>query len=232
MNTQAQEREQFHKITFTSNPKIRRKKQRNRSVRNTCEALVESFFPATEVNYNAVKNRLIRQFDRCDRKTILSYLGRPPKRQVEKIDHMIQYQTSGVTTMKTHTFTHKLPAKKGYLELFELAELRWNDLSGECYFHLKHALQTELLPPASPQPESLEESAQQKTVYSSKAFSPPLNNNKQCREKKFLKPKLSVVVTEKERESLRGRENRLSESNNNSTELSKEEKHILGIKDG
>ena len=240
VSTLKQERENIRKITFTSNPKSRRKKTRNRSVRNTCEALVDSFFPMTKVPYNVMRMRLMNKFDRVNRKTVLSYLGRPKKRQVEKVEHTIQYQTSGVTRMKVHTFVHKLPAKKGYLEIFGLAELHNNQQTGESWFKLNHTIQTELpiSPLINPPYEScaLKESdaefkdalAYAKLQNGSRTFSLPLNtaqvDGKPKSKVDYLKPKLYVKKTEIERESLRGRENRSSES-----KLSARERRVLGL---
>lgn len=209
MSTQKHERNQLHKVTFTSAPKIRRKKTWNRSVRNVCEELVNSFFPTTVVPYNAMKMRLMKRFNRCDRKTVLAYLGRPKKRQVEKIEQVVQYQNSGATTVKNHTFTKKLPAKKGYLEIYELAELHYEPKTGEVWFKLNHTFQSTLPPPSTPHHESFKECSHVPRINSLCLNS----GSKGVGEKKFLKPKLDVRRTEKERELLRGRENRSSESN-------------------
>jgi len=114
--------------------------------------------PETLVSYNALKMRLITQFDRCDRKTILAYLGRPKTRQTETIDHTVTYSKSGTTTNKVHTFIHKLPPKKGYVEIYGLAALQTDfetvllsDFkTGKVMFKLFHTRQTELPEVQSP----------------------------------------------------------------------------------
>jgi len=151
-------KQSFSQTSFTSTPKIRRRHTGNRSVHETAKALVDSWYPETEVSYNAMKMRLMTQFDRCDRKTILAYLGRPKTRQKETIDHTVTYPKSGAVTNKVHTFIHKFPAKKGYLELFGLAALQTdfktvlpNDFKTEkVMFKLFHTRQTILNEANSP----------------------------------------------------------------------------------
>jgi len=134
----------FRKIVFANAPKIRRKSHNKRSVRRTCEELVANFYPETEVSYEAMKLKLMCQFERCSRQTILAYLGRPETRQKETVDHLVQYAKSGTTTNKTHTFIHKLPERKGYVEIFGLASLQKDNRTGKTVFRLYHTRQTEL----------------------------------------------------------------------------------------
>ena len=141
---EVEERRNFQKIIFDSQPKIRKKQYKKRSVRRTCEELVASFYPEIKVSYEAMKMQLISKFDRCNRGTILAYLGRPKTRQKETVDHTVQYAKSGTTINKTHTFIHRLPAKKGYVELFGLASLCSNHKTGKIVFRLFHQRQTEL----------------------------------------------------------------------------------------
>jgi len=134
----ADETRNFRKIIFTNAPKIRRKSHNKRSVRRTCEELVASFYPETEVSYEALRLKLITSFDRCDKKTVLAYLGRLETRQKETIEHTVNYLKSGVITNKQHTFIHKYPAKKGYLEVFGFAALHTDSKTGKLWFRLFH----------------------------------------------------------------------------------------------
>jgi hypothetical protein len=148
-----QERQLFQKVF---QPKIKRKSYNKRSVRKTCEDLVNSFYPETEVSYDALKYRLMTKFGRCSRQTILSYLGRPETRQKETVDHLVTYSKSGTITNKSHTFIHKLPRKKGYIEIFGYAMLF--EEGNKCKFRLFHLRQTEInecfSPPQTPPHES------------------------------------------------------------------------------
>jgi len=129
---------------FTTEPKIRRRRTGNKSVRRTAQKLVDSWYPETEVSYKAMRLRLITQFQRCSRQTVLAYLGRPQTLQVERIEQNVRYLKSGTQTVKEHTFKHKLPAKKGYLELFGLATLHTDPKIGRTWFQLHHQRQTTL----------------------------------------------------------------------------------------
>ncbi len=141
--SEAEERRLYQKVF---QPKIKRKPYKKRSVRKTCEELVNSFYPLTEVTYDAMRNRLISQFDRCSRQTILSYLGRPETRQIETIRHNIK--TQNTERSKDHTFTHILPAKRGYVEVFGFAFLQQRGV--QTFFKLYHTRQTEINEPFSP----------------------------------------------------------------------------------
>ena len=146
--------EQLYRKVFS--PKIKRKPYKNRSVRKTCEELVASFYPETEVSYEAMKMKLTCKFERCSRPTILAYLGRPETRQTEKVRHTIE---SGTTTRtKDHTFLHVLPEKMGHIEKFGLAILCKDNKKGKVYFRLFHPRQTaideEFSPPQTPPHES------------------------------------------------------------------------------
>ena len=148
-----EERQLFQKVF---QPKIKRKPYNKRSIPKTAKALVESFYPETEVSYDALKYRLMTKFGRCSRQTILSYLGRPETRQKETVDHLVTYRKSGTVTNKSHTFIHKLPEKKGYIEIFGYASLF--EKRNKCYFRLFHTRQTDLheefVPPQTPPHES------------------------------------------------------------------------------
>jgi len=128
--------------TFTT-PKIRRKKTGHRSVRRVAHELVDSWYPDTEVCYEAMELKLKTKFERFSRQTVLAYLGRLETRQVQRIDQQIRYRKSGTTTFKDHTFTRRLPRKKGYLELFGLATL-FKNKKGEVLFRLHHQRQSTL----------------------------------------------------------------------------------------
>jgi len=107
--------------------------------------LVDSWYPETIVAYEAMDKRLFTQFQRCDKKTRLAYLGRPDTRQIERVEQQVRYRKSGTITYKDHTFTHRLPAKKGYLELFGLATL-FTDKKGKAWFRLHYTIQETLTP--------------------------------------------------------------------------------------
>jgi len=145
----SEEENQLYQRVFC--PKIKRKTLKLRSVRKKCAELVDSFYPITEVTYEAMKLRLI-QLDRCSRQTILKYLGRPETRQIETVRHTIRTQNS--ERAKDHTFTHILPAKRGLVEVYGYASLV--NKKGKLVFLLHHTYQTDLekqfvSPPAPPQ---------------------------------------------------------------------------------
>jgi len=145
--------EEKHLYQKVFSPKIKHKPYKKRSVLRTCEALVARFYPEREVSYDALKMKLITDFNQCSRQTILAYLGRSETRQKETVDHLVQYSKSGTTTNKTHTFIHRLPAKMGYVETFGLATLFTNQPNGKVWFRLHHKRQTVLdeeSPPRSP----------------------------------------------------------------------------------
>jgi len=149
----SREKRLFQKVF---NPNIKRKPYRKRSVRKTCYELVASFYPETEVSYEAMKMKLTCKFERCSRPTILAYLGRPETRQTEKVRHTIE---SGTTTRtKDHTFLHVLPEKMGHVEKFGLAILCKDNKKGKVFFRLFHPKQTtideEFGPPQTPPHES------------------------------------------------------------------------------
>lgn len=200
--------------TFTTKPLIRRKKTGHRLVRRTAQALVDYWYPETVVSYEAMDKALLTRFERCDKKTRLAYLGRPATRQVERVDHEVRYRKSGTVTYKDHTFTHRLPAKKGYLELFGLATL-FVDKQGKAWFRLHHQRQTELIPPTTPL-KSVSE-----CVDGSKKISLPLNR---LLSHTIEQPKVNMVISEGEkRECINGeRKSEISESI-----LSPEELRIL-----
>lgn len=129
--------------SFTTKPSIRRKKTGHSLVRRIAQELVESWYPETIVAYEAMDRRLLTQFERCDKKTRLAYLGRPATRQVERIEQQVRYRKTGTITHKDHTFTHRLPAKKGYLEIFGLTTL-FTDRDGKAWFRLHHTIQETL----------------------------------------------------------------------------------------
>ena len=165
----SEEENQLYQRVFC--PKIKRKTLKLRSVRKKCAELVDSFYPITEVTYEAMKLRLI-QLDRCSRQTILKYLGRPETRQIETVRHTIRTQNS--ERAKDHTFTHILPAKRGLVEVYGYASLV--NKKGKLVFLLHHTYQTDLekqfvSPPRSPPNESLNESSHEEvTVEFKDAF--------------------------------------------------------------
>ena len=138
------EEHRLYNKVFDNQPKIKKKPYRKRSIRKTCEELVNSFYPETEVSYEALRLKLIASFDRCSHPTILSYLGRTETRQKQTIDHTVNYLKSGKTTEKKHTFIHRYPAKKGYLEVFGLATLHTDSKLGKTWFRLFHTKQVKL----------------------------------------------------------------------------------------
>jgi len=253
-----EETRNFQKITFTNAPKIKKKPYKKRSVRKTCEELVASFYPDTEALYGVMKRRLVQKFDRCNRRTILAYLGRPATTQVQKINHDI-IQRSG-NRAKEHRFTRRLPAKKGYLELFGLASLMNNRLQGKTWFKLHHTRQTILnevdsplrIPPSESfalkevSKEQLEFKAalayakKHETKFgSNKNYLPVIPSKGDGDETPVLQVKDSIVRDGDERESYtRDIKFKVSESNreiNNKTpissesELSEHEKRVLGL---
>jgi len=189
----SEEEKQLYQQVFS--PKIKRKPYKNRSVKETCEKLVNSYYPEKEVSYEAMRLKLICSFGRCSRQTILSYLGRLETRQKETVDHMVQYNKSGTITNKSHTFIHKLPEKKGYLELFGLATLCKDNKKGQGYFRLHHPRQTalneELSPPQTPPHESyaLKESSDEVSEEFKEALA---YAKRQVSEKSTIKNFLSV----------------------------------------
>ena len=152
------EKQLYHKVFY---PKIKHKTYKKRSVKKTCEDLVASFFPSKKVSYAAMNYRLFTQFDRCNRKTILDYLGRPKTHCVQKVAHTIQAQTG--SRAKSHVFARNLPAKIGYVQKYGLATLETNTRTGETWFILHHKEQTkidEVISPHTPHSEALEEVSQ------------------------------------------------------------------------
>jgi hypothetical protein len=123
--------------TFTTEPKLRKITwHKLRTVRTRACALQESFYPTTDIPYNAAKTRLITLLGICDRMSILAYLGRPEHRTEQVMDHTKKYNNSGKTIPITHYFRRKLPAKKGYIELFNLGYVYEKD--GEWWIHWNH----------------------------------------------------------------------------------------------
>jgi len=75
-----------------------------------------------------------------DRASILAYLGRPKHRTRTSMDQDVRYPNSIVK--KRHTFFKTLPAKKGYIELFDLGYVY---LVNEAWFiHWNHTEQLTL----------------------------------------------------------------------------------------
>jgi len=191
-----------------------------------------------------MKMRLMNSFGRCSRQTILAYLGRPKTHQKETVDHTVTYPTSGAITNKIHTFIHKLPAKKGYLETFGLAALNVDRKTGELGFKLFHQRQTELNEADSPLRNPPSESFALKELYgrvvndvndevAPKNFFLSLDS---VQDHNVADEPLDAYVsrvreTEIERELLSERKNQRHEHKRIQTcsSLSDEEKRILGL---
>jgi hypothetical protein len=205
--------------TFTTRPLIRRKKTGHKLVRRIAQELVDSWYPETVVSYDAMDRRLITKFERCDKKTRLNYLGRPATRQVEHIDQEVRYRKTGTVTYKDHTFTHRLPKKKGYIEIFGLATL-FTDKKRKAWFRLHHTIQ-ETFPPATPLPRVMNDSF---IENGSNKISLPLNSVPNYSEGQLDSGYREGRDREKRESILTERENRSSESI-----LTLEERRILKI---
>lgn len=182
--------------TFTTEPKIRRRVKRHRVIYRRAKELVESFYPETLVSYEAMRLRMITEFELGNRLTILAYLGRPPQVKVERIDHDVRYVKSGTITNKVHTFKRRLPARKGYVEIFGFATMVV-DREGKAWFRLHHMKQ-----------ETLDEK-----VQSIAEFDPPspLSESEQVGDKKGSIDNLSLSlygVQQAQGKSLEAREKR------------------------
>ena len=153
----SQEEKQLYQKVFS--PNIKRKPYRRGAIRRISKQLIDSFFPATKVSYAAMERRLLTQFDRGNRGTVLAYLGRPQYRQVHKLEHTVESQSG--SKAKSHTFTRKMKRIVGYVEKFGFATLYDDKLKGETYFVLHHTEQTtiDLVPLVLPPTETLKESA-------------------------------------------------------------------------
>lgn len=210
---------------FTTTPRLKRKKTGHKTVRKICHALADHWYPETVVSYEAMDRLLITEFQRCDRKTRLAYLGRPKKIQIEKVQHTVRYQKSGTTVQKSHTFTHNLPELKGYLDIFGLASL-FTDKKGKAWFRLYHKKQETLIPPESPLQRVMNVSRIDPNIISL-----PLSRDGEAVEKEHMVGSRRIEKKEIERESLSGRENRSSESipgpQKQQPELTAEELRIL-----
>ena len=152
--SEAEEKRLYQKVF---SPNIKRKPYKRGALRRVCNELVNSFFPTKKVSYAAMKRRLLTQFDRGNRGTVISYLGRPAYRQIQKMDQTVETQSG--SKAKTHIFSRSFKAVVGYVEDFGLATLYDDKSKGETYFILHHTEQTSLVPLALPPSETLEESA-------------------------------------------------------------------------
>jgi hypothetical protein len=128
---------------FTTKPKLRRLAwHKQQTVRNRVFALKESFFPTTDVPYTAAVQRMATLLGLVDDQTVLAYLGRPGYTKYQTIDQTVLYRKSGKIIDKRHYFTHKLPAKKGYIERFEAGYVYVKD--DEWWVHWNHKVQLTL----------------------------------------------------------------------------------------
>jgi len=127
---------------FTTEPKIRRVVwHRQLTVRTRATVLQESFYPTAHVPYNAVKQRMAALLGVVDDQSVLAYLGRPNTILRNDVKQTIRYY-SGATVNKDHTFIRRLPAKKGYIEVFGLGYVYVKD--NEWWIHWNHNVQSEL----------------------------------------------------------------------------------------
>jgi len=115
---------------------------RQSTVKVRAAALQESFYPTTDVSYNAVKQRMADLLGIVDRASILAYLGRPQTKKEQKITQIVRYQARGSIVNKDHTFRQILTAKKGYIETFGLGHCY--SVDGEWFIHWNHMVQTVL----------------------------------------------------------------------------------------
>lgn len=133
----------FSHAGFTTEPKLRRLTwHKQQSVKNRACALQESFYPTTQVSYAAVKKRMASLLGIVDRASVLAYLGRPAYQKRQRLDQEVIYRRSGTIVNKTHTFIHRLPEKKGYIELFGLGYCY--SVKDEWFIHWNHTTQETL----------------------------------------------------------------------------------------
>jgi len=154
----SEEEKQLYQKAFSLN--IKRKPYKRGAIRNVSKRLIDSFYPTTKVSYAAMERRLLTQFDRGNRQTVLAYLGRPAYRQIQKMEHTIETQNG--SRAKSHTFTRKMKEIVGYVQKLGYATLYDDRLKGETYFILHHKEQVSLdnlVPLALPPTETFEESA-------------------------------------------------------------------------
>lgn len=129
---------------FTTEPKLRRITwHRLQTVRTRVHVLREYFYPRADVLYSAVVQKMTTSMGLVDRTTHLAYLGRPKTTKEQKIDQTVRYLKAGTTIHKRHYFKQKLPARKGYIERFEVG-YPYFDKDGSLWIHWNHARQLEL----------------------------------------------------------------------------------------
>lgn len=127
---------------FTTEPKLRRVFwHKQQTVKTRATVLQESFYPAAEVRYDAVRRRMATLLGIVDDQSILAYLGRPETVTRNRVSQMVRYR-SGAVVNKDHTFIQRLPAKKGYIEVFGLGYVYIEN--GEWWIHWNHNEQTTL----------------------------------------------------------------------------------------
>ena len=178
----SQEEKQLYQKVFS--PNIKRKPYRRGAIRRISKQLIDSFFPATKVSYAAMERRLLTQFDRGNRGTVLAYLGRPQYRQVHKLEHTVESQSG--SKAKSHTFTRKMKRIVGYVEKFGFATLYDDKLKGETYFVLHHTEQTKIDSPLRlPPTETLKELSQEEDWLASLEYAKE-QENQNATLKKYL----------------------------------------------
>jgi len=151
---------------FTTEPKIRRVFwHKQQTVKTRATVLQESFYPATDVHYNAVRQRMASLLGIVDDQSILAYLGRPETVTRNQVSQMVRYR-SGAVVNKDHTFILKLRAKQGYIELFDLGHAYVKN--NEWWIHWNHTEQTTL--PISNQSEQPSFSGQGEVSDCAKVF--------------------------------------------------------------
>lgn len=191
----------FSQKPFTTKPKIRRLTwHKQQTVRNRVYALQESFYPTKDVSYNAVKVRMASLLGIVDRSSVLAYLGRPKYEKHQEIDQTVHYIAASSRVRKRHRFTHKLPAKKGYIELFGLGYVY--SVKSVWFIHWSHVEQL-----------TLSQSEGSKQGSSIVDFSLSCGT-REVGEKAHLETHVSHVVERQRRESVsKGERNCESESN-------------------
>lgn len=101
----------------------------------------ESFYPTTDVHYNAAKQRMATLLGIVDDQSVLAYLGRPETVAKNRVSQTVRYH-SGAVVNKNHTFIRRLPAKKGYIEIFGLGHVYFKN--DEWRIHWNHSEQSTL----------------------------------------------------------------------------------------
>lgn len=141
--------------SFTTKPKLRRLTwHKQQTVRNRAYALQESFYPTKDVSYQAVRQRMATFLGIYDKASVLAYLGRPKCASKSVLDQTVSYKKSGKVVPKTHYFSRRLAAKRGYIDLLGLGYVY--SAKDEWFIHWYHVEQLKFVNPPTPQKESHE----------------------------------------------------------------------------